>query len=114
MRLPNRRSGCRRLGLGSVQRPAKLIASVSLSHRAGKKHIRNPHTPANSPISSIITRINMECLPMISLAFCYGTFKHPPYVYEPESPTPEIVGPPIVPDELVEAWYPKIRFDPKE
>ena len=39
---------------------------------------------------------------------------HPPYVYEPESPTPEIVGPPIVPDELVEAWYPKIRFAPKE
>jgi hypothetical protein len=58
------------------------------------------------------TRISMEFLPMISVAFCYGMVVHPPYMYEPESPMPDIVGPPIVPDELVEAWYPKIRFAP--
>ena len=51
---------------------------------------------------------------MISLALCYGMLMHPPYVYEPESPTPEIEGPPMVPDELVDIAYPAIRFAPKE
>ena len=51
-------SGCRRLGPASLQRSAKLMLSVSLSHRSGKKHARNPQTAANNPINSIITRIS--------------------------------------------------------
>jgi hypothetical protein len=38
------------------------MASVSLSHCAGKTHAVNPHAAARSPINSIPTRINMEPL----------------------------------------------------
>jgi hypothetical protein len=50
-----------RFGPGYIQRGVgPPMASVSLSHRAGKKHIMNPQIPASSPTTSIIRRINME------------------------------------------------------
>ncbi len=56
--------GARRFGPGYIQLGVgPPMASVSLSHRAGKKHIKNPQIPANSPtnnINIIISRICME------------------------------------------------------
>src|ERR1039458_7429170 len=60
-RLPSLMIGARRFGPGYIQRgvgPPR--ASVSLSHRVGKKHIMNPQIAANSPINSIPRRIHIE------------------------------------------------------
>jgi hypothetical protein len=54
--------GAKRFGPGYIQRgvgPPRVF--VSLSHRAGRKHIKNPQIPANSPINSIPKRINILC-----------------------------------------------------
>ncbi len=61
-RLPSFIIGARRFGPGYIQRGVgPPMASVSLTHRAGKKHIKNPQSPANSPINSIPKRINIQC-----------------------------------------------------
>jgi hypothetical protein len=53
--------GATPFGPGYIQRgvgPPRTC--VSMSHRVGKKHIRNPQVAAISPINSIIERINIE------------------------------------------------------
>jgi hypothetical protein len=53
--------GAKLFGPGYIQRGVgPPSASVSLPHRAGKKHIMNPQIPANTPMSSIPRRINIE------------------------------------------------------
>jgi len=53
--------GATGLGPGYIQRGVRPPrASVSLSQRAGKKHIIKPQIPASSPIDSIPRSISIE------------------------------------------------------